>query len=118
MQKQNKSKQCGHNWRPHEIDNLLDVIKDILASSSNEWEQVRTCYFAFGYNQDVEALKSKFKKLQNHKKPTGNPTCPLQALCAKQAGQKINEKDDTVVLDDDTGADSKGNWEEFSQLVK
>ena len=62
---------------------------------TDQWD-----YLALEFNKQVgpgraregESLRNKFKALKNKKKPTGDPTCPVEVLRAKRADRAIQNK--------------------------
>ena len=68
----------GHCYTIAKIDCLLEIIEDILPIGPNDLDrviQLHSSYYA-GQGQTCKTLKRKFVSLYNHKKSTGDPTCP------------------------------------------
>ena len=86
----------GRGFTEAEVDGLLDVIEDLLPISPNDWDRVaeRHCTYYPGLGRTRESLKRKFASLYNHKKPTGDPTCPATVHRAKQVWERIKEEMD------------------------
>jgi hypothetical protein len=67
-----------------EIDLLLKLVAQLLPIGSEQWEalgdQFRACLPMGMAVRDTDSLKAKFKTLRLHKKPTGDPDCPVVML--------------------------------------
>jgi len=95
----------GRNYSDAEIEKLLDLAEEMLPCGGDEWNQValefNRTFKATGSNREGEDLRLKFKKLKNHKKPTGDPDCPPHVKRSKQIQRQIERRMDVVHLDDD-----------------
>ena len=65
----------GHGYTIAKIDCLLEIIEDNFLIGPNDWDR---------HGRTHETLKRKFASLHNHKKPTGDPTCPPHVRNAKR----------------------------------
>ena len=76
----------GPGFSEDETAALLDVIEDILPNCPNDWERVTEAHrISFpDLKRTTKSLKRKFEALYNHRKPTGDPTCPVSVRRAKQ----------------------------------
>lgn len=86
----------GRGFTDAEIDSLLDVVEEILPIGPNDWDRVaeRHCTYYPGLGRTRESLKRKFASLYNHKKPTGDPTCPAVVRRAKRVWELIKAEMD------------------------
>ena len=86
----------GRGFTEAEVDGLLDVIEELLPIGPNDWDRVteRHCTYYPGLGRTRESLKRKFASLYNHKKPTGDPTCPATVRRAKRVWERIKEEMD------------------------
>ena len=70
----------GKHWSEPEVSLMLDQVNKILPRGQIEWERVTVAYAAekppHWHERDEESIKSKFKTLKNHAKPTSDPQCP------------------------------------------
>ena len=71
-----------------------------------------------------DSLRRKFSLLYNHKKPTGDPSCPVCVCCAKQIWERIKQEMDisdgepgTEYVDSEQGADIDGSKDEIVSNV-
>ena len=83
----------GHGFIIAEIDCLLEIIEDVLPIGPNDWDRSteRHCTFYPGLGWMRKSLRRKFASLDNHKKPTGNPTCPVYVRNTKRIFDRIKE---------------------------
>lgn len=81
----------GPGFSEEEVASLLDVINDILPNSPNDWERVTEAHLNLfpDLKRNTKSLKRKFESLYNHRKPTGDPTCPVSVRRAKQIWEEI-----------------------------
>ena len=86
----------GRGFTQAELDGLLDIIEDLLPIGPNDWDRLaeRHCTYYPGLGRSRESLKRKFALLYNHKKPTGDPTCPATVRRAKRVWERIKEEMD------------------------
>jgi hypothetical protein len=86
----------GHGFTIAEIDCLLEIIDEVLPIGPNDWDRVTKRHVSFypGLGQTRESLRRKFSSLYNHKKPTGDPTCPAYIRNAKRIWECIKEEMD------------------------
>ena len=91
-----QKKQRGKGFSTTEVESLLESIEEVLPIGQNEWDSVVSKHYCFypDMNHDRASLDRKFKSLYNHKKPTGDPTCPPSVRKAKQLERSICEKMD------------------------
>jgi hypothetical protein len=99
----------GRGYTIAEIDCLLDIIEDILPIGPIDWDRVTQRHIAYypGHGRTRETLKRKFATLYNHKKPTGDPTCPPHVRNAKRIWDLIKLEMD--VSDGEGGGDTAGD---------
>jgi len=104
----------GRAYTDSEVDSLLDTIESILPRCANHWENVRITHASYypDLGRTTESLKRKFAMLYNSKKPTGDPTCPLQVRRAKRAWEDIKASMDIGVDDDRMSVRGDGNGNE------
>jgi len=105
----------GRGYTIAEIDCLLEIIEDILPIGRNDWDRVTQCHSSYypGHSRTCEMLKRKFVSLYNHKKPTGDPSCPPHVQNAKRIWDLIKIEMDLsdgegrgdTEADDNTGED-------------
>ena len=81
----------GPGFSDEKVAAHLDIIDEILPNSPNNWERVAVshCNLFPDLTRNTKSLKRKFKSLYNHKKPTGDPTCPVAVRKAKQIWEEI-----------------------------
>ena len=86
----------GPGFSEDETAALLDVIEDILPNCPNDWERVTEAHrISFpDLKRTTKSLKRKFEALYNHKKPTGDPTCPVIVRRAKQIWEDMRRSMD------------------------
>ena len=86
----------GPGFSEDETAALLDVIEDILPNCPNDWERVTEAHrISFpDLKRNIKSLKRKFEALYNHKKPTGDPTCPVIVRRAKQIWEDMRRSMD------------------------
>ena len=86
----------GPGFSDEEVTALLDIIDEILPNSPNSWERVAVSHRNLfpDLKQNTKSLKRKFESLYNHKKPTGDPTCPVAVRKAKQIWEEIKSRMD------------------------
>jgi hypothetical protein len=84
---------CGHGFTIAEIDCLLEIINDVLPIGPDDWDIVTERHVSFypGLGRCCESLRRKFSSLYNHKKPTGDPTCPAYVHDAKNFFERIKD---------------------------
>ena len=101
----------GRGFTVAEIDCLLEIINDVLPIGPNDWDRVteRHCTFYPGLGRTRESLRRKFASLYNHKKPTGDPSCPVYVRNAKRIFERIKEAMD---LSDGEGGGVGGGEDE------
>jgi len=101
----------GRGFTVAEIDSLLEIIDDVLPIGPNDWDRVteRHCTFYPGLGRTRESLQRKFASLYNHKKPTGDPSCPVYVRNAKHIFKRIKEAMD---LSDGEGGGVGGGEDE------
>ena len=101
----------GRGFTVAEIDCLLEIIDDVLPIGPNDWDRVteRHCTFYPGLGRTRESLRRKFASLYNHKKPTGDPSCPVYVRNAKHIFERIKEAMD---LSDGEGGGVGGGEDE------
>jgi hypothetical protein len=99
------SRGCG--FSESEVACLLEIIEEILPIGWNEWDRVTECHCLNNpeYSWTSKSLKHKFPALYNHKKPTGDPTCPPYMQNAKQILELIKAEMDVPYGEGDNGAD-------------
>jgi hypothetical protein len=93
-----------------ELDNLLDLIKEILPLSATQWEEIAK-YHLSRYpdkNRSVDSLKRKFKELNSKKIPTGDPHCPQEVRRAKRIRRAIIDSMDASELNSRTDEEGSG----------
>ena len=83
----------GQQFRINEILSLLEAISTHLPIGSLEWEVV-----ASQHNENFPdkertgpSLRRNFSQLHKVKKPTGDPTCPVEVRYAKQIFRRIEQ---------------------------
>ncbi len=83
----------GRGFTIAEIDSLLEIIEEVLPIGPNDWDRVTERHITFypGLGRTRESLRRKFASLYNHKKPTGDPTCPVYVRNAKHIFEQIKE---------------------------
>ena len=81
----------GPGFSEAEVASLLDIIEDILPNSPNDWERVTEAHRNLfpDLKRNTKSLKRKFEALYNHRKPTGDPTCPVAVRKAKLIWEEI-----------------------------
>ncbi|KAJ2998103.1 hypothetical protein HDV02_004780 [Globomyces sp. JEL0801] len=109
------------NYKEADTDRLLLMVARVLPTGSNEWEQVGVQYSINRPNnitaRDPDSLGITYlslKGMSNHKKPTGDPTCPPLIRKAKQIQKDINTK--VAQLTDDLGMRSSTNYLDIEEL--
>ena len=83
----------GRGFTAAEIDCLLEIIDNVLPIGPNDWDRVteRHCTIYPGLGRTRESLRRKFASLYNHKKPAGDPSCPVSVRNAKRIFERIKE---------------------------
>ncbi|PCH44178.1 hypothetical protein WOLCODRAFT_154207 [Wolfiporia cocos MD-104 SS10] len=84
------------NWRDNEVAEMLRLVKEHQPAGSNGWAKVEAGYNAWVVKagqprRDAKALWTKFFRLANHLKPTGDPDCPEEVVQAKRINRSIEE---------------------------
>ncbi len=81
----------GPGFSDEEVAALLDIIDEILPNSPNDWERVAESHHNLfpDLKRNTKSLKHKFESSYNHKKPMGDPTCPVAVRKAKQIWEEI-----------------------------
>ena len=82
---------------------MLDLVKEILPYGQNEWQRVADLYNshdAVTYLRDADAVRRKFMKLKNTRKPTGHPTCSPHVRRAKHMWTDIEGRASVLGLYD------------------
>jgi hypothetical protein len=94
----------GRGFSVAEIDCLLEIIEDVLPIGPDDWDIVTERHVSFypGLGRSRDSLRRKFSSLYNHKKPTGDPTCPAYVRNAKRIFERIKEVMDV--------SDGEGAW--------
>lgn len=93
-----KGRKAGtQNYSHEDIDTLLDQAAEILPLDAHHWALVGQRFAAWAGEEgrperDIDALKAKFDKLSNTKKPTGSPTCLPSVRRAKHIARDILAK--------------------------
>jgi hypothetical protein len=77
----------GFKFTIIEMENLLNVIKEMVLSGNPNWERVwdshTTCYPK--KERTAKSLRQKFQELARKKMPTGDPNCPPH-ICSAFTG--------------------------------
>ena len=99
------------NYTAEDINILLDCVEQHEPLGANEWALVRAAFSEEAQRvgrpeRDQDSLKSKFDKLVNTKKKTGDPTCPPQVRRAKHIARDIMNKCSAMTINGETGSDS------------
>jgi len=87
---------------------MLDRVKEVLPYGQNEWQRVADIYNVHDgvtHVRDADAVRRKFMKLKNTRKPTGHPTCPPHVRRAKHIWADIEGRASVLGLCD--GQDSE-----------
>jgi hypothetical protein len=81
-----------------EIDCLIQIIEVVLPIEPNDWDRVTEhhCSYYPGLDRTCESLCCNFASLYNHKKPMGDPSCPVYVRDAKQIFKLIKEEMDML----------------------
>jgi hypothetical protein len=83
---------------------MLDIVESVLPLGEKHWERIHE-----EYNQDgdalqpertLDSLKRRFKKMYSEKKPTGDPTLPVNFRRAKQIRTMIEKRAGVQEIDD------------------
>jgi hypothetical protein len=104
----------GRGFTIAEIDSLLEIIEEVLPIGPNDWDRVTERHITFypGLGRTRESLRRKFASLYNHKKPTGDPTCPVYVRNAKRIFERIKEAMDMSDGEGGIGEDVEEEEEE------
>ncbi|KAI0666350.1 hypothetical protein C8Q78DRAFT_995032 [Trametes maxima] len=94
------------NFSFADVSELLRLIRQHLPIGQHGWERVCIGYNAYASSsgrpkRDVQSLRTKYYKLVNAKKPTGDPECPPHVREAKHIDRDIEEHVHMGVLNDD-----------------
>lgn len=105
-----KGKRAGApNYNQEDVDKLLEILDVEEPLGANDWALVESLHNSWATEEDrpvrdADSLKSKFDKLANTKKPTGNPSCPPNVREAKRIARNIMAKTNAIVAGHDEGA--------------
>ena len=96
---------------------ILEAIAEVLPLGTDMWQQVGEKVNARLEQlslppRDIESIKSKFRRLVNSTKPTGDPACPPDVKLAKQLHYRILRSCEHADLDDT--AEDMRSCESFS----
>ncbi|KAG9398807.1 hypothetical protein AC1031_014124 [Aphanomyces cochlioides] len=102
--KSDRKRKSSPNWLDYDVGVLLDAIEKVMQLGSNGWEKVSQFF-----NRDESILiarndeqcKRKFVALKNHRKPTGDPDCPLNVVRAKRLQRALDNYGAVVRLGSD-----------------
>lgn len=95
---------------------MLDIVESVLPQGGNGWEKVSSLFNkkeAIVVARDTDSLKRKFILLKNHKKPTGDPSCPPEVARAKRIQRSIDNKACVETMDNDNGERSSEDHGSF-----
>ena len=81
----------GPGFSEEEVAALLEAIDDVLPNSPNDWERMTASHLLLfpDLKSNTKSLKHKLEALYNHKKSTGDPTCPVSVKKAKLIWEQI-----------------------------
>ena len=72
----NKNCPKGKHWSDDQVEMVLNIIKEVLPRGQYDWDKVVSQYNSQkpedACERDEDAIRSKYKKLKNAKKPTGD----------------------------------------------
>ncbi|KAF0733673.1 hypothetical protein AaE_009182 [Aphanomyces astaci] len=98
-----KGKGRGKGWSTPETMLLLDCIERLQPLGGNHWDTVQSQYNTLSepswIARDSDSIRRKFKTLKNVRKPTGDPDCPVEVVCAYR--QPPNQDSEHAPIDDD-----------------
>ena len=81
------------NWKSHNVDLLLELVKKHLPVGSDDWRHVTLQYNRIANDTcNQSRVENKFKSLANAKKDTGNAVMSRQIRWAKHIDLMINNK--------------------------
>ena len=100
------------NYTAEDISLLLDCVEQHEPLGANEWALVKATFSEEAKRigrpeRDQDSLKSKFDKLVNTKKKTGDPTCPPLVRRAKHIARDIMNKCSALTINGETCSDSE-----------
>ncbi|KAI5785850.1 hypothetical protein EDC01DRAFT_597742, partial [Geopyxis carbonaria] len=93
------------NFSTADLSSLLGAIEDVYPVGNEGWERVTMLYADYAEeNKRTErsstSLRTQYRKMVNHTKPTGDPDCPTHIRRAKRVAREIEQAYDVDVLDD------------------
>ena len=99
----------GPGFSEEEVAALLETIDEVLPNSPNDWERVTASHLLLfpDLKRNTKSLKHKFESLYNHKKPTGDPTCPVSVRKAKLIWEQIESRMDFLDAEGELGLDEE-----------
>ena len=105
------------NYSAEDIERLLDCVEHYEPLGANEWALVHNMYKEWAESgerpvRDQMSLKSKFDKLANTKKRTGDPSCPSSVRRAKHIARDILKKCSALTISGESSSESESGDEE------
>lgn len=113
-----KSRMGSPNFSEADIEVLLQAVEDHEPIGNNEWARVASIFNTYAMlenrpQRDITAIRGKFDRLANTKKPTGDPSCPPAVRRAKLIAREILGKVNAFsVGDEDLETDEQSAREE------
>ncbi|KAI0370997.1 hypothetical protein BV20DRAFT_1121053 [Pilatotrama ljubarskyi] len=94
------------NFSSADVTELLRLVRSHMPIGMHGWERVCAGYNAYASTRgrprrDVQSLRTKYYKLVNVKKPTGDPDCPPDVREAKRIEREIERRVCLGIVDDD-----------------
>ncbi|KAJ2975528.1 hypothetical protein NUW54_g11718 [Trametes sanguinea] len=107
--------QGSTNFSTADLDTLLKLVEKHMPYGMNGWKRVCDEYNEYALvnirpKRDARALRQKYYRLVNSKKPTGDPDCPDEVRRAKRLEREIEERVHYGVINDDADDEVPGEW--------
>ena len=112
-EKKGKGGRAGSpNYSAEDIERLLDCVGHYEPLGANEWALVHRMYNEWTEKaerpvRDQMSLKSKFDKLVNTRKKTGDPSCPASVRRAKHIARDILNKCSALTINGESSSESE-----------
>lgn len=106
----------SQNYSDEDLNKLLDIIEEVEPIGSNHWAEVQERYNDYAVDKfrairDQDALRNKYDKMVNVKKPTGSASCPPLVRRSKHIARDIMAKVNAISIGSGQG---EVNEEEIS----
>jgi len=111
-----RSRRGRSNYSTMDVSSLLDFVDEVQPLGANMWSLVEQKFNEWAKSvgrptREEGSLKSKFDKMANTKKSTGDPSCPPEIRRAKHVARDLLAAAQAAVLGDDGGSEEPSEEE-------